>query len=633
MSVLTLAEVTFGFATPPLIQSITLGIEPGERVGLVGRNGAGKSTLLRLIAGELRPEAGAITFSAGARAAYLTQHVPSNLGGTVFEKVAEGLGAIGGEVGTYHRLSRKARLSRLTDEEHAVLDRAAARLSEADAWERLHRVERTLTEMQLEEDREFDALSAGNKRRVLLAKAIVDAPDVLLLDEPTNHLDIESIVWLEDFLRRYAGALIFITHDRTFLQTLATRVVELERGRLFDFKTDYRSFLRHRDELLEAEAKQEAQFDKKLAEEERWLRQGVKARRKRNEGRVKALLAMRQERQARRSQVGQVRMQALEAARSGQRVVQAEEVSFSYGDRPILRDFSTEVSRGDRIGLIGPNGVGKTTLLRVLLGELEPQSGTVKLGTQLAVAYFDQLRAQLDETKTVRESVAEGQETIDFNGKSRHVLSYLQDFLFPADRARLGVGVLSGGERNRLLLARLFARTSNVLVLDEPTNDLDAETLELLEELLADYPGTVFLVSHDRTFLNNVVTSTIAFEGHGLVKEYAGGYDDYLRQRPAVPGAAVLPAARPAPPTAPPAPPPSRKLSFKERRELEALPQVIEDLETRQKALHVEMAAPDYHRQGAARISAARSELEAIERDLGLAYSRWGELDALDAPR
>ena len=631
MSVLHLANVTFGFGTPPLIQGITLSIEPGERVGLLGRNGVGKSTLLRLIAGELPPESGTISLSPGAKAAYLTQHVPSNVGGTVFEKVAEGLGAAGEAVGTHHRLTRKARLSRLTGEEPASLDRAVARLSEDDSWEKLHRVERTLSEMQLEEDAAFDSLSAGKKRRALLARAIVDRADVLLLDEPTNHLDIESIVWLEEFLLKYDGTAIFITHDRAFLQSLATRVVELERGRLFDFKTDYRSFLRYRDELLEAEAKQEAQFDKRLAEEERWLRQGVKARRKRNEGRVKALLAMRQERQARRSQVGTAKMQVLEAARSGQRVVQAEGVSFSYGNRPILRGFSTEVYRGDRVGLIGPNGVGKTTLLRILLGDLQPQSGTVKLGTQLAIAYFDQLRAQLDEAKTVRESVADGQETIDVNGKSRHVLSYLQDFLFPADRARLGVGVLSGGERNRLLLARLFARPSNVLVLDEPTNDLDAETLELLEELLAEYSGTVFLVSHDRAFLNNVVTSTIAFEGEGVVKEYAGGYDDYLRQRPPVLPAVVAPAAKISRAPALPAPATIRKLSFKERRELEALPRAIEDLETRQKALHLEMAAPDYHRQGAQRISAARSELVAIERDLAAAYSRWEELDAADS--
>jgi ATP-binding cassette subfamily F protein uup len=630
MAVLTLADVTFGFSSPPLIENITLGIEPGERVGLVGRNGAGKSTLLRLIAGEFRPEAGQILFSTGAKAAYLTQDVPSDVGGTVFEKVAEGLGAVGPDVGTHHRLSRKARGSRLTDDEQASLDRAVARVSEQDAWEKLHRVERTLAEMELEEDHPFDSLSAGKKRRVLLARALVDGPDVLLLDEPTNHLDIESIVWLENYLRGYPGALIFVTHDRTFLQTMATRIVELERGRIFDFRTDYRTFLRHRDELLDAEAKQEAQFDKKLAEEERWLRQGVKARRKRNEGRVKALVAMRQERQARRKQIGELKMEALEAPRSGQRVVLAEGLRFSYGDRPILRDFSTEVGRGDRVGLIGPNGVGKTTLLRILLGELQPQAGTVKLGTQLVVAYFDQLRDRLDETKTVRESVAEGQENIEFNGRTRTVLSYLSDFLFPADRARLGVSVLSGGERNRLLLAKLFARPSNVLVLDEPTNDLDAETLELLEELLADYPGTVFLVSHDRSFLNNVVTSTIAFEGDGVVKEYAGGYDDYLRQRPTVAPAVVAPPPKAVQAPVSPAPPAPRKLSFKERRELESLPQVIEDLEARQKELHQEMASPEYHRQGAVRISAARSELEAIERDLSLAYLRWGELDALN---
>jgi ABC transport system ATP-binding/permease protein len=631
MAVLHLGNITFGFGTPPLIEGITLSIEAGERVGLLGRNGVGKSTLLRLMAGELLPESGTILLAPGAKASYLSQHVPSNVRGTVFEKVAEGLGACGEAVGAHHRLSRQARQSQLSDAEHASLDRAVARLSESNAWEKLHRVERTLSEMQLEEDQAFDTLSAGKKRRVLLARAIVDGPDVLLLDEPTNHLDIESIVWLEDFLLKYPGTVMFITHDRSFLQTLATRVLELERGRLFDFKTDYHTFLRYRDDLLEAEAKQEAQFDKRLAEEERWLRQGVKARRKRNEGRVKALLAMRQERQARRSQVGSARMQALESAPSGQRVVQAEAVSFCYGDRPIIREFSTQVYRGDRVGLIGPNGVGKTTLLRILLGELQPQSGTVKLGTQLAVAYFDQLRAQLDEAKTVQESVADGQETVDVNGKSRHVLSYLQDFLFPADRARLGVGVLSGGERNRLLLARLFARPSNVLVLDEPTNDLDAETLELLEELLAEYSGTVFLVSHDRTFLNNVVTSTIAFEGRGVVKEYAGGYDDYLRQRPPVVPAADIPGVKPSRSPAPATMPMPRKLSFKERRELEALPQVIETLETRQKALHLEMAAPDYHRQGAQRISAARSKLAEIERDLAAAYSRWEELDAVDS--
>jgi ATP-binding cassette subfamily F protein uup len=629
MSVLRVADLTFGFGSPPLFQGTTLSIERGERVGLLGRNGVGKSTLLRLIAGELTPESGSIAFEPGARAAYLTQHVPTGLQGTIFERVADGLGAIGDAIGTYHRLSRKAAASRLTEGEQIQLERAGARLGETHSWEQLHRVERTLAEMQLEEDQLFDSLSAGRKRRVLLARAIVSSPDVLLLDEPTNHLDIDSIVWLEDYLLHFPGTVIFITHDRAFLQALATRVIELERGRLFDFTLDYAGFLRHRDELLEAEAKQQAQFDKKLAEEEIWLRKGIKARRKRNAGRAKALFAMREERRARRVQTGTVRMQAQEAARSGQRVVLADAVSFSYGDRAILRDFSAGIYRGDRIGLIGPNGVGKTTLLRILLGQLPPDSGTVKPGTQLAVAYFDQLRAQLDESKTVRESVADGQETIDINGKSRHVLGYLQDFLFPPDRARVGVGVLSGGERNRLLLARLFARPSNVLVLDEPTNDLDAETLELLEELLAEYSGTVFLVSHDRSFLNNVVTSTIAFEGNGVVREYAGGYDDYLRQRPAAPRPVSAAASRPpVPPSASAAPAP-QKLSFKERRELESLPQRIEELEARQKQLHLDMADPGYHRQGAGRISAARSELEAIVRNLAEAYARWGLLEAL----
>ncbi|MBI3857691.1 MAG: ATP-binding cassette domain-containing protein [Planctomycetes bacterium] len=622
MAILHVADLTFGFGTLPLIQNVTLSIEAGERVGLLGRNGVGKSTLLQLIAGELNPEAGAISLQPGTRVTYLAQTVPSNNEGTVFDKVAEGLGPLGDAVATQHRLSRRA------EADPALLDQAVHRLSEEGGWDQLHRVERTLAEMGLNADDAFDTLSAGRKRRVLLARALVGGPDLLLLDEPTNHLDIDSIVWLEDYLLRFSGTLIFITHDRAFLQALATRVVELERARIFDFATDYRSFLRYRDELLESEAKREAQFDKKLAEEEIWLRKGMKARRKRNEGRVKALEAMRLERSRRRVRGGTVKLTAIEAERSGQRVVQAEGITFAYGTRPIVRDLSTEIYRGDRIGVIGPNGAGKTTLLRILLGDLQPQSGTVKLGARLAVAYFDQLRHELDERKTIRESVAPGQETVDVNGRSRNVLSYLKDFLFPPDRVGMGVGVLSGGERNRLLLARLFARPSNVLVLDEPTNDLDAETLELLEELLAEYPGTVFLVSHDRAFLNNVVTSTIAFEGDGVLKEYAGGYDDYLRQRPKVLSPVAATSTKP---TYTPTAPAQRKLSFKERRELEALPAKIEALEARQKQLHREMAEPDYHRQGAQKISAARSELSAIEQDLAASYARWEELDAVGA--
>ncbi|HZE99977.1 MAG TPA: ATP-binding cassette domain-containing protein [Planctomycetota bacterium] len=624
MTVLRLAEVTFGFGTPPQLENVTLNIEAGERVGLLGRNGVGKSTLLRLIAGELRPESGSLSLQPGARAAYLTQDVPDGLSGTVFDRVADGLGPIGAAIADYHRLHRQA------DPDHTALDAAVHRLGEQHAWEKLHQVERILGDMGLDGDRLFDDLSAGRKRRVLLAGALVGKPEILLLDEPTNHLDIDSIVWLQDYLLRFEGTVVFITHDRTFLQALATRVVELDRGRLFNFKGSYANFLRHRDELLEGEARQEAIFDKKLAQEEVWLRRGIKARRTRNEGRVRALMQMRQERAQRRKQSGALKMTLQEGERSGARVVKAEEVSFSYGDRVILKSFSTEIMRGDRIGLIGPNGAGKTTLLRILLGQLEPQSGTVKLGTQLAVSYFDQLRRELDETKTVKESVVDGNETVEVNGVSRHVLSYLEDFLFTPDRARMGVAMLSGGERNRLLLARMFTRPSNVLVLDEPTNDLDAETLDLLEEVLADYAGTVFLVSHDRTFLNNVVTSTIAVEGNGNVREYAGGYDDYLRQRPASPPPppAAVPIRRAAATTSAPTAAGPRKLSFKEKRELEELPGRIEALEARQKELHQRMAEPGYHRQGADRINAAAAELEQVGRDLEQAYARWGTLES-----
>jgi ATP-binding cassette subfamily F protein uup len=413
-----------------------------------------------------------------------------------------------------------------------------------------------------------------------------------------------------------------------FLQTMATQVVELDRGRLFDFKGSYQNFLRHRDELLDGEARQEALFDKKLAQEEVWLRKGIKARRTRNEGRVRRLKEMRQERAGPPQQIGELKITIQEGERSGARIAKADNVGFAFGDRVILENFSTEIMRGDRVGLIGPNGAGKTTLLRLLLGQLQPQTGTVRLGTKLEVSYFDQLRRQLDETKTVKESVGDGNESIVVNGNTRHILSYLEDFLFTPDRARMGVGMLSGGERNRLLLARMFARPSNVLVLDEPTNDLDQETLELLEEILAEYSGTVFLVSHDRTFLNNVVTSTIAVEGNGNVREYAGGYDDYLRQRPAPLQTVQVTPSRPTAPVVAPVAAGPRKLSFKEKRELEELPGRIEALEARQRELHEQMADPAYHRQGADRISAANAELAKVVSDLEQAYARWGQLEA-----
>jgi len=622
MTAVLLADVTFGYGSPPQIERVTLNIEEGERVGLLGRNGVGKSTLPKLIAGELRPESGSVSLAPGAHAAYLAQDVPSGLAGTVFDRVADGLGSLGSTIADYHRLHRQAH------PDQVALDVAVHRRGEHHAWEKLRRVERILGDMDLDGDRLFDDLSAGRKRRVLLARALVDKPEILLLDEPTNHLDIDSIVWLQGYISRFEGTVVFITHDRTFLQTMATQVVELDRGRLFDFKGSYQNFLRHRDELLEGEARQEALFDKKLAQEEVWLRKGIKARRTRNEGRVRRLKEMRQERAVRRKQIGELKMTIQEGERSGARIVKADHVGFAYGDRVILENFNTEIMRGDRVGLIGPNGAGKTTLLRLLLGQLQPQTGTVQLGTQLEVSYFDQLRRQLDETKTVQESVGDGNESIVVNGNARHILSYLEDFLFSPDRARMGVGMLSGGERNRLLLARMFARPSNVLVLDEPTNDLDQETLELLEEILAEYSGTVFLVSHDRTFLNNVVTSTIAVEGNGNVREYAGGYDDYLRQRPVPLQTVQVPPSRPTAPVVAPVAAGLRKLSFKEKRELEELPGRIEALEARQKELHEQMADPAYHRQRADRISAANAELAKIVSDLEQAFARWGQLEA-----
>ena len=508
--------------------------------------------------------------------------------------------------------------------EHAQLGRTVARIDEDGAWDAMHRVERTLREMGLAPDEAFDTLSAGMKRRVLLARAVVRTPDLLLLDEPTNHLDIDSILWLQGYLSRFAGALIFVTHDRAFLQALAGRIVEVDRTRLFDWPCGYAKFIERRGATLEAEAKQQAQFDKKLAEEERWIRRGVRERRKRNEGRVRALLEMREQRQRRPKETGSVRMQAQRAGRSGTIVARVRDASFSYEDSAIVRDLSMEIQRGDKIGLIGPNGVGKTTLLKILAGELAPDSGEVHHGTKLAISYFDQLRAQLDEALSAWENIGAGSDTIEFNGQPRHVLGILQDFLFTPERAQLPVSLLSGGEKNRLLLTKLFARPSNLLVLDEPTNDLDMETLELLEELLVDYDGTVLLVSHDRAFLNNVVTSTLVFEGGGTVKEYAGGYDDWLRQRQPPPAKAPKrDAEKPRPRKAD-----AQKLTYKEKRELEALPEKIETLEARQEELHTLMADPDFYRKDGDAIAATRAELEALTQDLEAAYGRWELLES-----
>jgi ATP-binding cassette subfamily F protein uup len=592
MALLSLRDISLAFGGPRLLDQVSIQIERGERLCLLGRNGEGKSTLLKLIEGEIDADEGEIIRQQGLRIARLPQEVPRGQESTVADEVAGGL----------------------DDAAHGTD----------------YRVETIVSRMGLDADARFEALSSGMKRRVLLAKALVADPDILLLDEPTNHLDIESIRWVEDFLLRYGGTLIFVTHDRVFLERLATRIVELDRGTLHDWACDYPTFLKRREEVLNAESRQNALFDKRLAQEEVWIRKGVEARRTRNEGRVRALKSMREARQRRRERSGQARMQVQEAERSGSLVIEAKGAGSGYGDRPVIRNLTTTIMRGDKVGIIGPNGSGKTTLLRLLLGESEPTAGTVRQGTNLEVAYFDQLKATIDEEKSVQDNVSDGYDTITINGQSRHIIGYLQDFLFPPERSRSLARVLSGGERSRLLLAKLFTKPSNVLVLDEPTNDLDIETLELLESLIVEYQGTVLLVSHDRAFLNDVATSTLAIEADGQVKEYDGGYDDYLRQRPAE--AAPEPKEqRPAPgtPQEKAASDRPRKLSSKERRELEQLTRRIEELEEAIRDLHGAMADPAFYRKDGSEIAGAKDRLETLERELAQAYERWETLEAL----
>ena len=594
MALVSMREVSLAFGGPTILDKVDWQVERGERVGLVGRNGAGKSTLMRLLHGDLKPDDGEV-IRQGVRIARLPQEVPQGRGGSVFDEVAAGLDEGG---------------------------------SGADAVPD-HAVDRVLSRMKLDPDAPFESLSSGMKRRVLLAKSLVLEPDVLLLDEPTNHLDIESIRWLEDYLLRFGGTLVFVTHDRTFLSRLATRIVEVDRGRLFDWSCDYPTFLERKEAALAAEERQAALFDKRLAEEEVWIRKGIQARRTRNEGRVRALKAMREERRARRERTGNTRMLAQEAERSGALVIEAKEAGFSHDDRTIIDDASIAIMRGDKVGLIGPNGSGKTTLLRLLLGELEPTTGSVRQGTKLEVAYFDQLREALDEEKTVQQNVGEYDQVV-INGQPRHIIGYLQDFLFPPERSRTLVKLLSGGERNRLLLAKLFTKPSNLLVLDEPTNDLDVETLELLESLLIDYQGTVLLVSHDRTFLNNVVTSVLSVEPDGKVRESGGGYDDWLRRSEMEAQARAKAAPEPPRGAAAPAREKPKKLGFKERRELEELPKKIEALEAELGRFHEEMASPGFYQRDGAEIARSKARLEAVEADLAAAFERWEALEGLD---
>ncbi len=611
MALLSVRQVSLRHGGQPLLDSVTMQVDRGERICLLGRNGTGKSSLLTLLAGRQHPDSGEIDRRQGLTVGMLAQEVPAGLAGSVADVVAEPLLA-----------------------------------GDDDRWLARQRIDPLLSRMVLDGEADTVTLSAGQKRRVMLARALAAEPDVLLLDEPTNHLDLPSITWLEDFLSRFGGALVFVTHDRVLVRSLATRIVELDRGRLLDWSCDYDTFLRRRDAALVAEQARNTVFDKKLSQEEAWIRKGIKARRTRNEGRVRSLEKMRRERADRVQRLGKARLSANIAERTGKLVFEARGISFAYGSRDIVDELSTTVMRGDRVGLIGPNGSGKTTLLKVLLGELAPTAGSIRRGTNLQVVYFDQLRDQLDEERSVRYNVADGNDTVFHSGGSRHVISYLKDFLFTPDAADMPVKSLSGGQRNRLLLARLFARPANVLVLDEPTNDLDVETLELLEELLLDFSGTLLLVSHDRAFLNNVVTSSLAFEGQGRVVEYVGGYDDWLRQSADVrskqrgknAGRKVVKNAgkttgggtdgsdgndrsaadRP------------RRLSYREKQELAALPGRIEDLENRRDELHATLADPAFYSTAGPQIAETKAQLAAVEQELARAYARWEALEAIN---
>ena len=623
MPLITLQNVDYSVGGPLLLERVDLSIEPGERIALIGRNGAGKSTLLKLLAGEIKPDDGEVRVESGRRIARLEQEVPAGAHGSVFDVVAAGLGELGALLAEFHHLAHADPV------DMDALSQVQGRIESAHGWSLDQRVTEALERLSLDGDAEFARLSGGMKRRVLLARALVSAPDLLLLDEPTNHLDIAAIDWLESFLKQWNGALVFVTHDRRFLRALATRIVEIERGQVTSWPGDWDNYQRRREERLNAEVQENARFDKMLAQEEVWIRQGIKARRTRDEGRVRRLKAMRSERMARRELTGNVRMDLAQAESSGKKVIEAKDVSFAHGDLCLVRDFSTTILRGDRIGLIGPNGSGKTTLLKLLLGELQPDAGEVRSGTQLQVAYFDQYRAALREDWNAMENVAEGRDFVEVGGKRKHVLGYLQDFLFTPERARAPITRLSGGERNRLLLARLFAQPSNLLVMDEPTNDLDVETLELLEELLADYPGTLLLVSHDREFLDNVVTSTVVMEGDGQIGEYVGGYNDWLRQRPAAQAAAAVGAkADVATAAATPSPVAKRKLSYKDARDLEQLPLRIEALEARIGALTERMHDPAFYQRDSAEIAAHGAELASTQAELDVAYARWMKLEA-----
>nr|WP_158459086.1 ATP-binding cassette domain-containing protein [Pseudomonas fluorescens] len=640
MTLLKLSDVSLAFGAMPLLDKVSWQIARGERVCIIGRNGTGKSSMLRLIKGEQKPDDGEIWRAPGLKIGELPQELPVADQRTVFDVVAEGLDGVGALLAEYHHLSQNIH----TDEDLNKLMHVQQDLEARDGWRLQQLVDSTLSRLQLPADKTLAELSGGWRRRVLLAQALVSEPDLLLLDEPTNHLDIGAIAWLEEALNGFGGAVLFITHDRSFLQNLATRILELDRGGLIDWNGDYASFLVHKEATLAAEETANALFDKKLAQEEVWIRQGIKARRTRNEGRVRALKALRVERGERRERQGKANIQLDVAEKSGKQVMVLENVSFSHAGGPeLVKDFSMVLQRQDRIGLLGANGTGKTTLLKLMLGDLQPTGGKVESGTRLEVAYFDQLRHQLDLEKTVIDNLAEGRDFIEIDGQNRHVLSYLGDFLFSPQRARTPVKALSGGERARLLLAKLFSKPANLLVLDEPTNDLDVETLELLEEVLSAFKGTVLMVSHDRAFLDNVVTSTLVFEGEGKVREYVGGYQDWIRQggSPKLLGvsesksgksslnSAVVEAA----PVVEPAPaasvdPAKKKLSYKLQRELESLPGQIDEVEQKMAQVQEEINASNFYQRPIGETTAVLASLEKLQAELDILVERWAELDS-----
>jgi len=625
MALLNLQNIQLSFGSPALLEDVSLSIEPGERICLIGRNGEGKSTLMKVIAGEIPFDDGERLAARDVRITRLTQEVPENCSGRVFDLVADGLGKLGELIKSYHHASQEVTE---TGSEQALAHMANIQheLEAADGWQLEQRVETVISRMQLQPEADFSSLSGGMKRRVLLAQALAGDPQLLLLDEPTNHLDIDAIAWLEDFLLGWGGTLLFVTHDRAFLKRLATRIVALDRGRTSDWPGNYDNYLRRREETDNAEQKANARFDKRLAQEETWIRQGIKARRTRNEGRVRDLQQMRKAFGERRKRQGSARLRFNAAEQSGKLVCEALDVSYAWDKQIIIKNFSTTIMRGDRIGIIGPNGCGKSTLLNLLLGRLSPDSGSIRSGTKIEVAYFDQLRAQLREDQTVIDNVSDGSDSVFINGQPKHIIGYLQDFLFTPDRARQPVKSLSGGERNRLLLAKLFTRPANVLVMDEPTNDLDVETLELLEELLLNFSGTLLLVSHDRVFLDNAVTSTLVFEGGGEVNQYVGGYNDWLAQRSEIkPGEIHAKERKQGAPES--AARPRSKLSYNIQRELGMLPQKIEQQEAELTQIQETLSDPDLYRSDPQAVTDLSQRMIELEQQLAVDYARWEQLE------